>query len=47
MLNEDEGSLEVKLLPVKLGRDSPVQGHHKTLIENSTTIVFVKWIPKE
>jgi hypothetical protein len=43
----NEGSLAVKLLPVKLGRDSPVQGHHETLFKNSTTIVFVKWIPKE
>jgi hypothetical protein len=45
MLNE--GSLAVKLLPVKLGRDLPMQGHHETLFENSTMIVFVKWIPKE
>jgi hypothetical protein len=43
----NEGSLAVKLLPVKIGRDLPVQGHHKTLFQNSTTIVFVKWIPKE
>jgi hypothetical protein len=45
----NEGSLAVKLLPVKLDQDLPVQGHHdhETLFENSTTIVLVKWIPKE